>query len=727
MNLNSLELILENHENRLVELLKDTKKELIIVSPWIKQSAVNLVIKSINNNHVKLKIYTRFNLNDLAKGISDLKAISSLLNYFQKSEIRFIPNLHAKIYISDNKKALITSGNLTRGGLNSNVEAGILLNEDKLVSDLTNNISSLMDSALCLEKATFSELITKIEPDILSKNKIKHNNKEKSEPQNNLSLGKAIRPSNAPDTLGKINNALNIKIDLVTEPEASSGRQPWICGEHGKSILAKVTRNYPELNSIKPELIEAAFLHSTFNNIFSVEKNNISQSRLAIFGSSIINTLLYIYFFNKYGDKYSPGLVRLLKMHHCDEFTMQSELFKVFDYKEDLLSFSTFSTSEDKVPTKIIEETNKAFIATIFLSLGFDKTYEFLNKFLKPQDPLISLYLNYDTKSTLMEISQMFFNITPTYSVISENGTDDDKIFKIAANLKDKQISLGTGTSKKNAEMNAAKNSLKEPLISPYVQKWYIEKIRNVSLKKQNGYTLSPDREILLRELEIVLGLKNLDIGLLNRCLTHGTWCNDHRIHADNAYTALVTPGSSIWDLLLASFVFHNPQIAEDETQVVREKFYALLPSMFNKLKLFRYISVGNTMKNNIPDTIRSEAAQALLYVMYKSNGYKYTLEYIANLLKEDINTILKSIELRNKDPKGQLQDLLQRAGKKMENIFSIIAIKGPRHNQEYTVGAYLNNQELGIGKGRSIKEAEQHAAREAILSVIMQYNKLFS
>lgn len=726
MNLNSLELILEGHENRLEELLKNTSKELIIVSPWIKQSAANLVIKSVNNDHVKLKIYTRFNLNDLVKGISDLKALSILLNYFQKSEIRFIPNLHAKIYISDNKKALITSGNLTRGGLSSNVEAGILLNEDKLVFDLTNNISSLMDSALCLEKSTFSELITKIEPDILSKSKIKYDNKEKSEPQNNLSLGKAIRPSKTPDTLGKINNALNIKIDLVTESEASSERQPWICGEHGKSIQAKITKNYPELSTIKPELIEAAFLHSTFNNIFSVEKNSISQSRLAIFGSSIINTLFYIYFFNKYGDKYSPGLVRLLKMYHCDDFIMQSELFKVFDYKEDLLSFSTFSTSENKVPTKIIEETNKAFIAVIYLSLGFDKTYEFLNKFLKSQDPLISLYLNYDTKSTLMEVSQMFFNITPTYSVISENGTDNDKIFKVAANLKDKQIALGAGTSKKNAEMNAAKNSLKEPLISPYIQKWYIEKIRNVSLKKQNSYALSPDRKNQLKELEVTLGLKKLDINLLNRCLTHGTWCNDHHIHTDNSYTALVTPGSSIWDMLLASLIFYNPQIAEDETQIVREKFYALLPSLFNKLKLFRYMSVGNTMKNNISDTIKNEAAQALLYVIYRSNGYRYTLEYITNLLKEDTNTILKSIDLKNKDPKGQLQDLLQRAGKTMENIFSIIAINGPRHNQEYTVGAYLNNQELGIGRGKSIKEAEQHAAKEAILSIIMQYNKLF-
>lgn len=727
MNLNSLELILENHENRLVELLKDTRKELIIVSPWIKQSAANLIIKSVDNDHVKLKIYTRFNSNDLVKGISDIKALSNLLNYFQKSEIRFIPNLHAKIYISDNKKALITSGNLTRGGLSSNVEAGILLNEDKLASDLANNISSLMDSSLCLEKATFSELITKIEPDILSKNKIKYDDKEKSEPQNNLSLGKAIRPNKTPDALGKINNALNIKINLVTESETGSEKQPWICGEHGKSILMKVTRNYPELSTIKPELIEAAFLHSTFNNIFSVEKNSVSQSRLAIFGSSILNALLYIYFFNKYGDKYSPGLVRLLKMYYCDEFIVQSELFKVFDYKEDLLSFSNFSTSGDKVPTKIIEETNKAFIATIFLSLGFDKTYEFLNKFPKSQDPLISLYLNYDTKSTLMEISQMFFNITPTYLVISENGTDNDKIFEVAANLKDKQISLGTGTSKKNAEMDAAKNSLKEPLISPYVQKWYIKKIRNVSLKKQNSYILSPDRENQLKELEKTLGLKKLDINLLNKCLTHSAWCNDHHTHTDNSYTALVMPGSSIWDLLLASLIFYNPQIAEDETQIVRAKFHALLSSMFNKLKLFRYLSVGNAMKNNIPDTIKNEAAQALLYVIYKCNGYKYTLEYITNLLKEDISTVLKSTDLTNEDPKGQLQDLLQKAGKKMENIFSILAIKGPRHNQEYIVGAYLNNQELGIGKGRSIKEAEQHAAKEAILSVITQYNKLFS
>jgi ribonuclease-3 len=68
-------------------------------------------------------------------------------------------------------------------------------------------------------------------------------------------------------------------------------------------------------------------------------------------------------------------------------------------------------------------------------------------------------------------------------------------------------------------------------------------------------------------------------------------------------------------------------------------------------------------------------------------------------------------------DYKSQLQEVIQQQNNGMLS-YEIVEEKGPAHNRTFVSRVMLNTRELGIGKGRSKKEAEQHAARLAILAL---------
>ena len=68
-------------------------------------------------------------------------------------------------------------------------------------------------------------------------------------------------------------------------------------------------------------------------------------------------------------------------------------------------------------------------------------------------------------------------------------------------------------------------------------------------------------------------------------------------------------------------------------------------------------------------------------------------------------------------DYKSQLQEVIQQKNNGMLN-YEIVEEKGPAHDRTFVSRVMLNSKELGIGNGRSKKEAEQQAARIAIIAL---------
>lgn len=118
-----LKIIRSPWENTFLHLLKEARTNVYLASPFIKSQTASLITQNIGRG-IDFRYINSFKLAHFHIGASDLEALRILRkeNCKQKS----VHNLHAKLFIFDSV-AIITSGNLTPGGLRNNLEYGVLI------------------------------------------------------------------------------------------------------------------------------------------------------------------------------------------------------------------------------------------------------------------------------------------------------------------------------------------------------------------------------------------------------------------------------------------------------------------------------------------------------------------------------------------------------------------------------------------------------------------------
>lgn len=92
-----------------------------IASPFIKLGAVEGLFSEVSP---LFRILTRFNLDHFREGVSDISALRRLVEL--GAQVRGVQRLHAKLYLFGADHAVITSANLTEGGLRKNHELGVI-------------------------------------------------------------------------------------------------------------------------------------------------------------------------------------------------------------------------------------------------------------------------------------------------------------------------------------------------------------------------------------------------------------------------------------------------------------------------------------------------------------------------------------------------------------------------------------------------------------------------
>ena len=160
-----IEIIKSPWEDELLDLVEQTEKSLRFTSPFIKSKPVEKMI-SAKGDDVSIECITSFKLMNFYRKSSDLKALNSILN--NNGTIRNHQPLHSKIYIFDETRAIITSGNLTYGGLNANYEYGVLIsdksNVSRVIKDFYDIISSSITGKITSESIENAEQIIQSTP-----------------------------------------------------------------------------------------------------------------------------------------------------------------------------------------------------------------------------------------------------------------------------------------------------------------------------------------------------------------------------------------------------------------------------------------------------------------------------------------------------------------------------------------------------------------------------------
>ena len=111
------------------------------------------------------------------------------------------------------------------------------------------------------------------------------------------------------------------------------------------------------------------------------------------------------------------------------------------------------------IQKKIISDCIEAIIGAIYLDQGLNAVERFI---LKEWDKLILLSKNteIDAKTKLQEFSLKKYKLLPDYKLISNTGPRHSPSFTVAVKLKGSKFVHGEGSSKKNAEQNAAEKFL---------------------------------------------------------------------------------------------------------------------------------------------------------------------------------------------------------------------------------------------------------------------------
>jgi len=109
----------------------------------------------------------------------------------------------------------------------------------------------------------------------------------------------------------------------------------------------------------------------------------------------------------------------------------------------------------------ILSSAFEALIAAIYLDGGFQAVYPVVRHLFAPlfseERDLLAFY---DHKTQLQEIVQARWKVTPTYHLLGTNGPDHAKTFEVEVRMNGKGLAVATGSSKKEAEQNAAKAAI---------------------------------------------------------------------------------------------------------------------------------------------------------------------------------------------------------------------------------------------------------------------------
>lgn len=110
----------------------------------------------------------------------------------------------------------------------------------------------------------------------------------------------------------------------------------------------------------------------------------------------------------------------------------------------------------------ILANAMEAVIGAIYLDQGIKPTKKFVKTFiLSKLDNILKNQLYLDPKSKFQEKAQEIYGITPHYKVLSESGPDHAKHFEVGLYLDSELIATGQGTSKQEAQVDAAGQGLK--------------------------------------------------------------------------------------------------------------------------------------------------------------------------------------------------------------------------------------------------------------------------
>ncbi|BAC13482.1 ribonuclease III [Oceanobacillus iheyensis] len=223
-----------------------------------------------------------------------------------------------------------------------------------------------------------------------------------------------------------------------------------------------------------------------------------------------------------------------------------------------------------------------------------------------------------------------------------------------------------------------------------------------------------------IRPLEEHLGISFQQKALLKEAFTHSSYVNEHRKQRLSDNERLEFLGDAVLELAVSQYLYrNNKDMPEGEMTKLRAAIVCE-PSLKNfaeELEFGKFLRLGKgeqqTGGRERP-AILADAFEAFLGALYLDQGFDNVLDFLNIHVFPKLTTGAFSHAM---DYKSQLQEFVQQH-KDQKIEYRIIEEKGPSHNKEFVAEVVIQEKAAGIGTGRTKKEAEQRAAKNALDSI---------
>lgn len=152
-------LLVSPWKNEFINALANVKKELVISSPFIDMRGTKILSDAVSaRKSVAISLVTNLTTQNIVNGFTDPSALLELHKQFAKVQISSLGRLHAKVYLIDDQIAIVTSANLTGGGLLNNFEYGVLIEEKNVIFNIKEDISKYYSLGNIFDRDTLEKI-----------------------------------------------------------------------------------------------------------------------------------------------------------------------------------------------------------------------------------------------------------------------------------------------------------------------------------------------------------------------------------------------------------------------------------------------------------------------------------------------------------------------------------------------------------------------------------------
>ena len=219
-----------------------------------------------------------------------------------------------------------------------------------------------------------------------------------------------------------------------------------------------------------------------------------------------------------------------------------------------------------------------------------------------------------------------------------------------------------------------------------------------------------------LKHLEKKLNYNFQNRDLLEKALTHSSFINENDMKSFESNERLEYLGDAILGLVIGEYFYKNfPEDKEGSLTKMRAESVneKVLFFISKKLMLGEYLKFGKGEiksggKNR--ESTSADALEALFGAIYLDSNFENVKKIILDLFQDFLEK--DSYKLFNIDFKTKFQELVQKSGKEAE--YKLVREEGPDNDKTFFTELYLDEVLVGSGKGKTKKESQQEAAKDA-------------